>query len=119
MPKIELHAWDPVEHLHDHQDCIGYLDVALEEDDPVLVFEVLGDIARFKGMNEVAEALGDNSGQIFEAPSAEQVAQLGVVLKALRALGLSFYAGPRRDADQYQSDEESPDISAGEQQVAD
>ena len=119
MTKIELRAWDPVEHLRNHEDCIGYLDVALEEDDPVLVFEVLGDIARFKGMNEVAEALGDNSGQLFEAPSAERVAQLGMVLKALRALGLSFYAGPRREAEQRQPEEKSPDVSAGEQQVAD
>ena len=119
MAKIELRPWDPVAHLASHEDCIGYLDVALEEDDPALVFEVLGDIARFKGMHDVAEAIGDNSGQIFEAPSAERIAQLDTILKALRALGLSFYAGPRRQVDDYERDVDSPGISVDEQKIAD
>ena len=51
---IELRAWDAAEHLESDEDIAAYLDAALEEGDPALVVAVLGDIARARGMTQLA-----------------------------------------------------------------
>jgi probable addiction module antidote protein len=60
MAKTVTTPWDPVDHLKSEADMAAYLEAALEEGAPGLVAAVLGDIARAKGMTQVARdaALG-------------------------------------------------------------
>ena len=51
-------AWDPADHLRTEEDRAAYLEAALEEGDPMLVAAALGDIARAKGMSQVARDAG-------------------------------------------------------------
>jgi len=53
--KAETQPWDVVDHLKSEEDMIAYLDAALEDGDPALIVAALGDIARAKGMTEVAQ----------------------------------------------------------------
>jgi probable addiction module antidote protein len=46
--------WDAAETLQTREDIAAYLDAVLEDGDPDLVKAALGDIARAKGMTEIA-----------------------------------------------------------------
>ena len=54
MPKTTTTPWDPAEHFASEEDMAAYLEAALEEGDPALVAAALGDIARAKGMSQLA-----------------------------------------------------------------
>src|SRR6266567_824996 len=54
MAKTISLPWDPAEHLETEEDMAAYLEAALEEGDPSLVSAALGDIARAKGMTQLA-----------------------------------------------------------------
>ena len=50
--------WDAAEHLETEDDMAAYLDAALEDGDATLVVAALGDIARAKGMSQIAREAG-------------------------------------------------------------
>lgn len=58
MGKLVTTPWDPADHLATEEDRAAYLEAALEEGDPALVAAALGDIARAKGMSQVAREAG-------------------------------------------------------------
>lgn len=47
--------WDPAEHLATEADRVAYLDAALEDGDSALAAAALGDIARARGMAQIAQ----------------------------------------------------------------
>jgi probable addiction module antidote protein len=49
MEKITVSDFDAAEYINTKEDVIAYLEAALEEDDPKLLFTVIGDIARSEG----------------------------------------------------------------------
>ena len=55
---IKTRKWDTTDYLKTKRDVIGYLDAVLEDGDPELLKAALGDIARSKGMTEIARAAG-------------------------------------------------------------
>ena len=54
MAKTSTTPWDPADHLHTEEDMAAYLEAALEDADPALIAAALGEIARAKGMTQVA-----------------------------------------------------------------
>jgi probable addiction module antidote protein len=94
MAKTQTQPWDAAEHLKTDEDMAGYLEAALEDGDPKLVAAVLGDIARAKGMTQVAQDTGLGRESLYKALSPEGNPELGTVLKVVRALGLRLHASP-------------------------
>ncbi len=85
---IETRPWDPAEHLETAEDMAAYLDAALEDGDPALVVAALGDIARAKGMTQIARDAGVGRESLYKALSASGNPEFATVLRVLRALGL-------------------------------
>ena len=54
MGELDATPWDPADHLATEEDKAACLEAALEEGDPALVAAALGDIARAKGLSQVA-----------------------------------------------------------------
>lgn len=98
MPKIATKPWDPAEHLKSEEDMAAYLEAALEEGDPALVAAALGDIARAKGMTQVARDTGLGRESLYKALSASGNPEFATVMKVIAALGLKLHAAPA-DAD--------------------
>ena len=84
--------WDAAEHLETEEDMAAYLEAALEEGDASLVAAALGDIARAKGMTEIARQTGLGRESLYKALSPEGNPELGTILKVIRSLGLSLHA---------------------------
>ncbi|MFI5020311.1 MAG: addiction module antidote protein [Alphaproteobacteria bacterium] len=80
--------WDAAETLESKEDIAAYLDAVLEDGDADLLKAALGDIARAKGMTEIAQAAGLGRANLYKALSPEGNPEFATVAKVLRALGL-------------------------------
>jgi probable addiction module antidote protein len=92
MAKTKTRAWDAAEHLESEEDMASYLEAALEEGDPVLIVAALGDIARAKGMTQIARDTGLGRESLYKALSPEGNPEFATVLKVVEALGLKLHA---------------------------
>jgi probable addiction module antidote protein len=92
MGKTKTRRWDAVEHLKTEADKVAYLEAALEDGDSQLIAVVLGDIARAKGMAQLARDTGLGRESLYKALSAEGNPEFATVLKVIRALGLKLHA---------------------------
>ena len=94
MTKLKTKPWDPAEHLETEQDLAAYLEAALEEGEPALVAAALGDIARAKGMTQLARDTGLGRESLYKALSASGNPEFATIMKVVEALGLRLHAAP-------------------------
>ncbi|MEP7242234.1 MAG: addiction module antidote protein [Gammaproteobacteria bacterium] len=90
--RIKTRPWDPAEHMKTDEDRAAYLEAALEDGDPGVIVAVLGDIARSRGMAEVARETGLGRESLYKALSNNGNPGLATVLKVVSALGLRLHA---------------------------
>lgn len=88
----QLNVMSPEFYSKTKDDIEAYLEAALEENDPKLVAAALGDIARAKGMTQIAQKTGLGRESLYKALSAEGNPELSTILKVMEALGLTLHA---------------------------
>lgn len=86
--------WDAADYLTDEAAMIGYLEAALEDGEARVIAAALGDIARAKGMTEVARKAGLGRESLYKALSPDGNPELATVLRVINALGLKLHAVP-------------------------
>ena len=86
--------YDVAEHLRTPEEMAAYLDAWLEEapDDAASIARALGDIARAKGMAQVAKDAGLSRESLYRALSADGNPSFATVLKVAKALGVKLHA---------------------------
>jgi probable addiction module antidote protein len=94
---ITTNLWDATAHLETEEDMALYLEAALEEKDPELIAAVLGDIARAKGMAQIAEKTGLGRTSLYKALSPDGHPEFETILKVVDALGLEFRVMPVKE----------------------
>ncbi len=94
MANTQTQPWDPANHLNTKEDMAAYLEAALEDGDPALVTAALGDIARSKGMTQIAQETGLGRESLYKALSSEGNPEFATVLRVIQALGLQLRATP-------------------------
>ncbi len=92
MAKTITRTWDPAEYLETEEDMAAYLEAALEEGDAALIAAALGDIARAKGMTQIARETGLGRESLYKALSPEGNPEFTTILKVINALGLKLHA---------------------------
>jgi probable addiction module antidote protein len=70
----------------------AYLEAALEENDPALIAAALGDIARAKGMSQIAKQTNLGRESLYKALSPDGNPEFSTILKVINALGLQLHA---------------------------
>jgi len=85
---LKTRPWDTAEILKTKEDIVAYLDAVLEDGDPDLLKAALDNIARSKGMTEIAKSAGLGRANLYKALSPDGNPEFGTVVKVLRALGL-------------------------------
>ncbi len=90
---IKLKKWDSAEHLQTPEDIANYFEACLElaGDDAAFIAKALGNIARARGMTQLATATGLGRESLYKALSGEGNPSFETVLKVTRALGLQFH----------------------------
>ncbi len=86
--------YDVAAQLRTPEEMAAYLDAWLEEapDDAAGIARALGDIARAKGMTQVAKEAGLSRESLYRALSADGNPSFATVLKVARALGMKLHA---------------------------
>ena len=94
MAKIKLKKWDSAEHLKTDEDMVLYLEACLEEagDDAAFIAKALGNIARAKGMTQLANETGLGRESLYKALSGEGNPSFATILKVMTALGIKLHA---------------------------
>lgn len=104
--------WDAADYLETEEDMALYLDACLDEDsgDGSLVRAALNDIARARGMSQLARDTGLTREGLYKALSASGNPEFSTVFKVIRALKIKLHAAadasnkPRRTARKKSSD---------------
>jgi probable addiction module antidote protein len=89
--KLKTLPWDAAEHLRTEQDMAAYLEAAIEDGDPSVIAAAVGDIARAKGMSQIARATGLGRESLYKALSPGGNPEFATILKVVRALGLKLH----------------------------
>ena len=94
MSKTSTTRYDVSEHLRTPEEMAAYLEACLEEanNDAALISKALGDIARAKGMSQVARDTGLSRESLYKTLSGERIPDLETILKVIKALGLKLHA---------------------------
>lgn len=95
---VKTTRWDASKHLDSDESIALYLEAVLEENDPVLLAVALGDIARAKGMTELARKAGLSRESLYRALSAEGNPEMATIMKVIGALGLHLTVTPNAAA---------------------
>ena len=92
MIKTANTPYDVVEHLRTPEDMAAYLEAAIEEadGDAALIAKALGDIARSRGMSQVACDAGLSRESLYKALSGDRNPGLDTVLRVVSALGMTL-----------------------------
>ncbi|MBL8471885.1 MAG: putative addiction module antidote protein [Rhodocyclaceae bacterium] len=93
MGTIKLRKWDSAEHLKTEEDMVLYLEACMEEagDDAAFIAKALGNIARAKGMTQLAQETGLGRESLYKALSGEGNPSFGTILKVMHALGIKLH----------------------------
>ncbi len=97
MNKTQTSEWNPSEHISSREEMAAYLEAALEDGDPGVIAATLGDIARSKGMSQLARDAGLGRESLYKSLSADGNPELATILKVVGALGLRLHAIPKDD----------------------
>ncbi len=92
--KTKTLPWDAAEHLDSEEAIAAYFEAALEDGDASLIAAVLGDIARARGMTQLARKTGLGRESLYKALSPEGNPEFATILKVIEALGLRLHASP-------------------------
>jgi probable addiction module antidote protein len=85
---LKTTRWDTADHLKTREDIAGYLDAVLDDGDPELLKLALGNVARAKGMTDIAKAAGLGRQSLYKALSPDGNPEFATVVNVLKALGL-------------------------------
>ncbi len=90
--ELALTPFDAAEFLDSEESISAYLAALLEEGNPKAFAAALGDVARARGMSQVARDAGVSRESLYRALSGEGNPEFGTILKVMRALGLKLVA---------------------------
>jgi probable addiction module antidote protein len=92
MKKITITPYDVADYLRTPEEIALFLEACFEEGgyDAPFIAKVLGDVARAKGMTQVARDAGLSRESLYKGLSGERSPSLETVLKVLGALGLEL-----------------------------
>ncbi len=94
MAKTVTTKYEVSEHLRTPEEMAAYLEMCIEEanGDISFITKALGDIAKAKGMTQVARDAGLSRENLYKALSGERSPGFDTILKVINALGLKLHA---------------------------
>lgn len=87
----ETAAWtvfDPADYLEDNETIAEYLAACQEDEDPAVFLSALADVAKARGMKQVAEAAGLGRESLYKALAPGAHPRHETIRRVVKALGL-------------------------------
>ncbi|MEO8927010.1 MAG: addiction module antidote protein [Caulobacteraceae bacterium] len=80
--------WDVTEHLESDEAIAAYLDAVFEDGDPALIKAAIGDVARARGMTDIARKVGITRAGLYKALADSGNPSFNTVAGVMKALGV-------------------------------
>jgi len=87
---VRTRPFDAASYLETEEDILYYLEAAMEGNDPKHIASALGDVARSKGMSEIARKAKVGRQALYNALSENGNPTLETLVGVLNALGLQL-----------------------------
>ena len=89
MP-LKTTLFDPAEYLDDDDAISAYIDEAIATGDAGFIAKCIGDVARARGMSQIAKDSGLSRESLYKALSTNGNPEFATILKVITALGLKL-----------------------------
>jgi probable addiction module antidote protein len=89
---LKLNDFDPAVYLDNEQAVAEYLTSILEENNAALLATALGDIARARGMTDIAKASGLSREALYKALKPNAQPRFDTISRVCAALGVRLVA---------------------------
>jgi probable addiction module antidote protein len=90
MSNIKTRPFDMANYLLNEADITEYLSQVLEDGDPTELAAALGDIAKVRGMAQLAKDTGLSRESLYKSLSGERVPSTDTLFKVIRAMGFKL-----------------------------
>jgi probable addiction module antidote protein len=91
---VETKKWDIVEHLDSDERIALFLEAVFEDGDPAVIAAAIGDVARARGMSQVAKDAGLSRENLYRALSEGGNPEFATIVKVVRAIGYDLTIVP-------------------------
>jgi probable addiction module antidote protein len=100
MMETKTAPYDVAEFLDTPEEMAAYLEACIQESDGDAAFiaKALGDIARAKGMTQVARESGLSRESLYKALSGDRIPTFDTILKVISALGFQLSVSVKEGA---------------------
>lgn len=97
MVKVsDLPGFDAADYLDSEETITAYLNAILEENDDALLASALGDIAKARGMTQIAKDAGIGRESLYKALRSGASPRFDTISRVLGALGIKLIAVPAK-----------------------
>lgn len=94
----ETTKWDLAEHLDNEERIALFLEAVFEDGDPRVIAAAIGEVAKARGMSQVAREAGLSRESLYKALSENGNPEFVTVLKVIHALGFDLTVSPHKPA---------------------
>ena len=98
MSNSKTRPFDMANYLTNDDEVAEYLRQVLEDNDPLELAAALGDVARARGMTQLAKATGLSRESLYKSLSGERAPSSETLFKVITALGLRLTIEPAQRA---------------------
>lgn len=84
---VNISNFDASEYIENEEDAIAYLNAAAETGDPALLQAAIGDIAKARGMGQIAKETGVGRESLYKSLNKEGNPSFRTIVKVVDALG--------------------------------
>ena len=90
MKNIKMRPFDMANHLTSEEEIAEYLRQALADNDPAELAAALGDIARARGMTQLARDTGLSRESLYKSLSGDRAPNSETLFKVIQAMGFKL-----------------------------
>ena len=94
MSNIKTRPFDMANYPHSEAEIAEYLRQVLEDNDPAELAGALGDIARARGMTQLARDTGLSRESLYKSLSGERAPSSDTLFKVIHAMGFKLSVEP-------------------------
>lgn len=94
MKNLKIRPFDMANHLSNEEEITEYLRQVLEDNDPAELAGALGEIARARGMTQLARDTGLSRESLYKSLSGEYAPSSETLFKVIHAMGFKVTLEP-------------------------
>lgn len=95
MPLKTLNDWNVLDFLDNEESIAAYLQAAVAENNPQSLILAIGDVARARGINKMAQEMGVNRESLYKSLNGKSKPQFETIYNAIDKLGLEISFRPK------------------------